>query len=106
MHKNEEPASANVSAIEQFVTQVSSDDTWLSLQIAATFFDAIKQSNTKTVATSDVVPSNIEHLREADPLVKLPRLFAVGNVDGVEFSCLFDTACLFVCPHDLGFTGI
>jgi hypothetical protein len=89
--KPDQRVAGSVSAVEQSITEVCSADTWTSLQIAATFFDAIRRSPTNTVAISDVVPDSIEKLSEHDPLMNLPRLFAVGNIYGIEFSCPFDT---------------
>ena len=83
-----------VSAVNIVPTTACSEATWQSLQVAASFFSHLKEqqrNNHTTTSDRELIPNAIEDISEDHPLMTLPRLFAVGSINTVEFSCLFDT---------------
>ena len=92
--KPDKPQSNAISSIGLLDTTVCSESTWNSLQVAATMFNQLKQHQLvqqTVVPVTDLVPDSIEQIPEDNPLMTMPRLFAVGTINTVEFTCLFDT---------------
>ena len=87
-------STAKLSSIDLVDKTVCSVSTWHSLQVAATLFDRSKQQQLirqSVASASELVASSVENIAKDNPLMTIRRLFGVGTINNVEFTCSFDT---------------